>query len=236
MSGDDWAGPAGPDMPAEDPMLIVSGSSSTSKKPIRIIYSYPRGAGKTTMRNKFMHRNCLPFSAIGAIIAVVLVLGLFFGFCIGDAKAAEAIRYDRISVSETDGVRAVLGESGPKYEEMLALAFAIRNRINYNVERDRDPMQGIYGYRRVTKDFRAMTAEPEQLWKAFPEGQIQKAMRAWGDSDPDNIEFQGDPTDGADHWLSDWDLKHCKPRLTAFRFAMVETAYIGTTHFYRESK
>lgn len=34
--------------------------------------------------------------------------------------------------------------------------------------------------------------------------------------------------------LSDWDLKHAKPRLTAFRFKMVETAYIVNTHFYKE--
>ena len=43
-----------------------------------------------------------------------------------------------------------------------------------------------------------------------------------------------DSTHGATHWLSDYDLRHSKPRLTAFRFKMVETAYIGETHFYKE--
>ena len=54
---------------------------------------------------------------------------------------------------------------------------------------------------------------------------LERAQRAWYEVADDNH--------GADHWLSDYDIKHCKPRLTAFRFKMREVLYTGTTHFYK---
>ena len=61
------------------------------------------------------------------------------------------------------------------------------------------------------------------------EVEYQAGCKAWYES-----EYTTDPTHGADHWLSDYDLKHSKKHLIAFRFKMVETAYIGNTHFYKE--
>ena len=58
----------------------------------------------------------------------------------------------------------------------------------------------------------------------------QSGARAWAES------AERDTVGGADHWLSDWDLKHAKKALIKFRFKMKETAYIGTTHFYKEIK
>ncbi len=54
---------------------------------------------------------------------------------------------------------------------------------------------------------------------------IEQATRAWFEVSDDNH--------GGDHWLSDYDLKHCKATLTAFRFKMTEVKYAGTTHFYK---
>ena len=77
--------------------------------------------------------------------------------------------------------------------------------------RNRGTLKGVYG---KAKD--------------ISERNYQIAGKAWAES------AEHDIVSGADHWLSDWDLKHAKPRLTAFRFKMKETAYIGTTHFYKE--
>lgn len=57
----------------------------------------------------------------------------------------------------------------------------------------------------------------------------QSGARAWAAAQegPDVVH-------GAQYWLSDYDLTHCRPARTAFRFSMIETNYIGSTHFYRE--
>ena len=108
-------------------------------------------------------------------------------------------------IPEASAVRAILGEAGQSYEERLAIAFAIVNRGH---------LKGVYG---------RLEAPTATQW--------QEGSRAW------HTALNGLETDivhGADHWLSDWDLKNAKPRLTAFRFKMKETAYIGSTHFYKE--
>lgn len=106
-------------------------------------------------------------------------------------------------IEAQDAIRAILGEAGPSYAERLAIAHAIRNRGH---------LGGVYGRSK------APTATD---W--------QNGCRAWQEASSSSL----DPVRGATHWLSDWDLKHAKPRLTKFRFAMTETAYIGHTHFYR---
>lgn len=108
-------------------------------------------------------------------------------------------------IPEDKAIKAILGEAGPSDEERLAIAFALRNR---------GTLKGVYGHQE------APTASD-----------YQKAGKAWHTA---LNGLKNDPTHGADHWLSDWDLKNAKPRLTAFRFKMTETAYIGTTHFYRK--
>lgn len=99
--------------------------------------------------------------------------------------------------------RAILGEALPNYEAMHDIASAIRNR---------GTLKGVYGVRSSNYD------------KASPKLRAL-ASKAWAD--------KTDSVGGADHWLSDHDLTHCKPSLTAFRFSMTETVYRHKTHFYR---
>lgn len=128
-------------------------------------------------------------------------------------------------IGAVEGVRSVLGESGPSFEEMHALSHAIRNRGH---------LGGVYGLHRVNDRFEERAKNGK--WVPIPESKVQLAMKAWTFSDPDPELSQPDPTHGADHWLSDWDLAHARKELIAFRFEMVETAYIGTTHFYRSRR
>lgn len=114
------------------------------------------------------------------------------------------------SLPEELAVRAILGESGRSYAEMRAVAWALANRGTF---------QGVYGLRRVSGDYR------DERGYAYDEERIQRAMRAWGEEGGDNH--------GADHWLSESDIRTCKPHLTAFRFRMREVGTWGTTRFYK---
>lgn len=108
-------------------------------------------------------------------------------------------------ISLDSAVKAILGEAGPSYAERRAIAFGLHNR---------GTLHGVYG-----------------RLEAPTEADYQQACRAWFEAQESSL----DPVMGADHWLSDYDLKHCRPSRTAFRFKMKETAYVGTTHFYKES-
>ena len=101
--------------------------------------------------------------------------------------------------------RAILGEALPNYEAMHDIASAIRNR---------GTLKGVYGVRSSNWD------------KASPKLRAL-ASKAWASS------ATLDSVNGANHWLSQYDLEHCKPSLTAFRFSMTETVYRHKTHFYR---
>ena len=113
-------------------------------------------------------------------------------------------------IDDSKAVYAVLGEAGQSYQERLVIAYALRNR---------GTLKGVYGYKRA-------------LGRSWTGSDWQNASRAVFEAK--NGTPSDDLTHGATHWLSDYDLKHCKPRLTAFRFKMVETAYISNTHFYKE--
>lgn len=112
---------------------------------------------------------------------------------------------ENVAFSDQEGIYAVLGEAGQSYEERLAIAHAIRNR---------GTLKGVYGA--IRKDYSA------REW--------QLGSKAWFES-----EGSYDPTKGADHWLSDYDLKNCKEERMKWKDRMVKTAYIGSTHFYRNS-
>lgn len=109
-------------------------------------------------------------------------------------------------------VRAILGEALHDQESMNVMAHAIKNRVaKYG------SFKGIYGVNVALDDFDAKTR--------------QRASNAW------QMAFKTvDKTKGATHWLSDYDIKHCKKSLTAFRFKMTETLYQGQTHYYKELK
>lgn len=114
-------------------------------------------------------------------------------------------------ISEQDAVRAIIGEALPDYNSMYAIACAIRNRDKSGIG-----LRGVYG-------LHAKHAQD-------PSGELwQRASRAWYES-----EHGVDVVKGSDHWLSDYDLKFSKPSLIKFRFNMIETAYIGQTHFLKE--
>ena len=108
-------------------------------------------------------------------------------------------------VDDYKATLAVIGEALPDYDSMYAIACAIRNR---------DTLKGVYGVN--NKAAREASGDTFQL-----------ASKAWYMSD------EGvDVVNGATHWLSDYDLKHCRPAMTNWRFKYIETAYIGKTHFY----
>ena len=101
-------------------------------------------------------------------------------------------------------VHAILGEArGEGYEAMYAHACAIRNR----------GLNGVYGKNADVSD------ASEEI--------VQKAYKAWAESE------QGqDITNGATHWLSDYDLS----RTTSWKSWIEkykQTARFGTTNFYK---
>lgn len=112
--------------------------------------------------------------------------------------------------TDQEAVHAVLGEArqGESYPAMYAVACAIRNR---------GTLQGVCGAEAPMEPIEAKTSD--------------LAVKAWYTS-----EAGPDTTKGAQYWLSDWDLTHCRPELIAWRLKMTETLYIGQTHYYREGK
>ncbi len=117
----------------------------------------------------------------------------------------DVVLANEIRINEYQAVRAIIGEALPNYQAMYAIACAIRNR---------GTLKGVYGLN--AKHVKEATGN-----------QFQLASKAWAES-----ETGIDVTNGATHWLSDYDLNHCNKKRTAFRFKMLETAYIGQTHFY----
>lgn len=115
-------------------------------------------------------------------------------------------------VTDARLVHAIVAEALHDDESLLYMACAMHNR--FLIKGD---LRGVYG------DKADIGQIDPKLW--------QKASKAYSMalSEPD-------VTHGATHWLSDYDLTHCKPSLMAWRFKMVETAYQGQTHYYRESK
>ena len=122
---------------------------------------------------------------------------------------------------EDKAVRSIIGESDAKGTEMLAIAHALRNRGEF---------KGVYGLQRVQTRGKSLKSynSTSKTWSDVPADTYQMASKAWAESDDGK-----DPTDGATHWLSDWDLEHSRPERIAFRKKMIETAVIGSTHFYK---
>jgi hypothetical protein len=99
-------------------------------------------------------------------------------------------------------VIAIAGEAeGLSIHEQQAIAGAILNRGS---------LKGVYGYDRLLGvELGLKTRQTAQ--KALNQARIR------------------DVSNGATHWLSNWDLKHCKPSLIAWRKKMRVTA--RTEHF-----
>ena len=103
-------------------------------------------------------------------------------------------------------VKAVYNEALHDTESLNAMCHALRNR---------GVLKGVYGLRSTN------TISPKEY---------AKTLKTW-----QNSLYTPDVTKGATHWLSDYDLKHCKPSLMSWRFKMKETLYQGQTHYYKEN-
>lgn len=109
--------------------------------------------------------------------------------------------------TEANIIHALAGEAGGQGEaELIAHAHAIRNRTALYGD-----MRGIYGLRA----------------KVSPQA-YKRAERAYKASllTPDTV-------NGADHWLSEYDLKHSRPSLIAWRHKAVYSVKVGQTTFYK---
>ncbi len=172
--------------------------------------------------NRIISERGIPRWMFDGGLEIPILAFIAFALCLGLPATARA--GSDLTAYDDKGFRAVLGEAGPTYEEMNAIAHAIRNRGTFS---------GVYGLRRI-----AWYADRESLYRMTWRGnqtitdqEQTRALKAWFDSKGGK-----DPVRGAGHWLSDWDLKNAKPALTAWRFSMIETAYIGSTHFYKEQR
>jgi len=119
-------------------------------------------------------------------------------------------------------IRAIIGESGSSYDEMLGIACAIKNR---------DSLKGVYGAKHVVwRNNELVRLHPKTgaIIERITGNTLQRASKALNEA------YHGpDVTGGATHWLSDYDLKHLGNN-AKWRFKMKQTAYYGTTHFYKE--
>ncbi len=116
-------------------------------------------------------------------------------------------------MDEDKAVRAILGEAGASYAEMRAIAWALANRGRSGLG-----FRGVYGLNRVKAGFYADG-------RAISPELVQRASRAWFEAGSDNHL--------ADHWLSSWDLAHCRESLIAWRHKMVNVGTWGATTFYK---
>lgn len=110
-------------------------------------------------------------------------------------------------IPEGLAVKAVYNEALHDTKSLDAMCHALRNRAS---------LQGVYGIR---------------VSRPIPMKERLKTLKTWQKS-----LSTPDVTKGATHWLSDYDLKHCKPSRMAWRFKMKETYYdkTGQTHYYKE--
>lgn len=139
---------------------------------------------------------------------ILITGGLLVGSTLLLASTAHAEGMECPADSGLDlatAIHAIANEAGESYAEQRAVAWALANRYRAGMG-----TRGVYG---LNVPLRASNSKYEAC------------MRAWLEVGNDNLQ--------QDHWLSDYDLRHCKPRLTAFRFKMKEVRYAGTTHFYR---
>jgi len=135
---------------------------------------------------------------------VILALVLFNMFCFSGCEPAHAQAMECPADSGLNEQRAIHA-----IVNEAGASYAEMRAIAWAIA-NRGTFNGVYGLKHPFK--------PSEM-------ALEMAYRAWHEVADDNH--------GGDHWLSDYDLKHCKASLTAFRFKMVEVGYWGETHFYR---
>ena len=103
-------------------------------------------------------------------------------------------------------VLAVIGEAeGCPAIDQEAIARATINR---------GTLKGVYGYKRAL-GVEIAPKSRQRAEKALKQARLR------------------DITDGADHWLSTWDLKHCREPLIAWRHKMKVTLKTDNFTFYK---
>ena len=110
------------------------------------------------------------------------------------------------AMTEAQVVKAVLGEArGCSAYEQEAIARATLNRGS---------LRGVYGYKAV-----------------LPTLGVKTRLRALNAT---KMAYKEDITKGATHWLSSWDLAHCRESLIAWRHSMIITLKTEHFTFYKE--
>lgn len=105
--------------------------------------------------------------------------------------------------TEANIIKALAGEAGGQSMDELV--------AHAHAIRNRGSLEGVYGFKaKVT---------PTALKRA-------KKAYAMSRLTPDSV-------NGADHWLSDYDLSHSRPSLIAWRHKAVYKVKIGSTTFYK---
>lgn len=109
--------------------------------------------------------------------------------------------------TESNIIHALAGEAGGQGEaELIAHAHAIRNRTAFYGD-----MRGIYGLRA----------------KVSPKA-LERAKNAYIKS-----RLIPDTVNSCTHWLSEYDLKHSRESLIAWRKKAVYSVKVGQTTFYK---
>ena len=108
-----------------------------------------------------------------------------------------------IPFTEANIIKALAGEAGGQGMDEI-IAHA-------HAIKNRGHLGGVYGIRRVSSQ------------KA-----LERARNGWNRAcgEPDRLH-------GSDHWLSDYDLKHSRPSLIAWRHKAVYSVKVGSTRFYK---
>lgn len=139
--------------------------------------------------------------------SIVCILALLVVLSVSSCQeVANPSLADKASrIGDNEAIKAILGESLHDDKAMEAMAHALRNR---------DTLEGVYGREP------SLSHVSGKLW--------QRASKAWFNSGS-----SVDITLGATNWLSDYDIKHAH-RDISWRKRMIETLYVGQTHFYKE--
>ena len=135
---------------------------------------------------------------------IVAVIVLSIAMMFSSCEPAQASE-QASEIPDYLAVKAVYNEALHDDRSLDAMSHALRNRKS---------LIGVYGLK---------------VHRQIPPKEYAKTLKIWRRS-----LWTPDPTKGAQFWLSDYDLKNCRPAMMAWRFKMTETLYQGQTHFYKE--
>lgn len=146
--------------------------------------------------------------ASAIICAACFILGVvILVFCAITEAGANSQYTPRAKFSESQIIRCIVGEEAQRYEGMVAVGEAIRNRAKIR----KDPLDGVYGCNAKHLD---LYPKDHWIWK--------KGREAWEASAYSTL------VKGADHWHSDLEK-----RVWWEKYGTL-TVKIGNHKFYKE--